>query len=130
MDAFPSAPKWLDKAGKDAYRQVVKMLTAMNVGKAPDANAVARYARLWVRWRQADTFIQKYGESYPLYDKNGKPKCFMPFPQVAIINKLSILLLRLEQEFGMTPAARTRIQVDVPESTQPEGKGRFFTKAG
>jgi len=126
---LPSAPKWLDKAGKEAYRQFVRMAEEMNVGKRPDANVAARYARLWVRWMQNDLHIQKYGETYPIHDKLGKVTCLMPFPQVTNVNKLSVLLLRIEQEFGMTPAARTRIQVDIPEPVEPEGKSRFF-KAG
>lgn len=102
------------------YRQVVADLKDMKVGKHPDRNALIRYSRLWVRWKQADVFLQKYGESYPIKNANGEVKCFMPFPQVSLVNKLSVLLLRLEQEFGLTPSARARINVEVkPAETDP-----------
>ena len=63
---------------------------------------------------------------YPHKDESGKVKCFQQWPQVAIANKLAIQLTRLEQEFGMTPSARTRIQVHVP-APQPKwlSPGRF-----
>ena len=126
---LPAAPRWLDDSGKAVYRQVAADLRAMGIGKKPDVNALVRYARLWVRWKQADEFLQKYGDSYPLkaFDKNGceKIKCFMPFPQVSIVNKLSVLLLRLEQEFGLTPSARTNIKVDI---SAPKQEQQFASK--
>ena len=38
-------------------------------------------------------------------------KCLAAFPQVATANKLGMLLTRMAAEFGMTPSARTRIEV-------------------
>jgi phage terminase small subunit len=51
---------------------------------------------------------------YTIKDEQGRVKCVMPFPQVAIANKLVQQLIRLAQEFGMTPSARSRIQVEKP----------------
>ena len=44
-------------------------------------------------------------------DGNGRIKCMAQFPQVSIAHKLGMLLTRMEAEFGMTPSARTRIEV-------------------
>lgn len=123
---IPAPPKWLDKAAKAVYREVAKWLENMHVGAKCDVNALCRYARTWVRWKQADLFIQKYGETYPNKDKAGHVTQFAPWPQVGIINRLSRELNYLEGQFGLTPAARTRISVEVPEPAKPEGKGRFF----
>lgn len=81
-----------------------------------DGNALARYCQLWSRWIRAEQFLQKYGDTYPLKDESGNVRCFMPWPQVAIANKLSQSLTRLEQEFGLTPSSRTRIQTDCAQS--------------
>ena len=70
-----------------------------------------RNYRPWSRWIRAEQFIEKHGECYPLKDGNGKTKCLAAFPQVATANKLGMLLTRMEAEFGMTPSARSRIQV-------------------
>ena len=77
-----------------------------------DGNALARYCVLWVRWKQAELFIRQHGLAYPLRDEKGQLRCLQQFPQVAIANKLATQLTRLEQEFGMTPSARTRIHVE------------------
>ncbi len=116
----PRCPNWLDKIAKAAWRQLVPQLEAMGVLTLIDANALARYCRLWSRWRQAEAFLDQKGPVYPLKDERGKIKCVMPWPQVAIASKLAQQLTRLEQEFGMTPAARTRIQVSVGDAGDDE----------
>ncbi len=64
---------------------------------------------------------------YPLKDEEGKIKYVAPWPQVSIANKLAQQLTRLEQEFGLTPSARARLQLS-PAKKEPTAhdKGRFF----
>lgn len=127
----PRCPAWLDKEAKAVWRQLVPQLEALGVVTKIDGNALARYCRLFVRWKQCDAFVRKYGESYIVKDEEGKQiKTCQQFPEVGIINRLGVQLLRLEQEFGLTPAARTRIQVTVEPPKQTEGKARFFRVCG
>lgn len=91
---------------------MVPLLEEMNVLTRADTNALARYCQLFARWKKAEQFIQKYGESFPCKSGNGVVKCFLPFPQSGLSLKLSIALTRLEQEFGLTPSARSRIEVN------------------
>ena len=68
---------------------------------------------------------------YPLKDEIGKTEYLSQFPQVAIANKLAAQLKGLEEQFGMTPSARTRINVDVSRSNScrdnsQNPKARFF----
>ncbi|KKM65637.1 hypothetical protein LCGC14_1489240, partial [marine sediment metagenome] len=74
-------------------------------------------------------FVQKYGLSFPMKRIIGKGKDatteiigFQPFPEVTQRNKLSVELRRLEAEFGLTPAARARIEVEVTEKPAPVRK--------
>ncbi len=87
---------------------------------------------MWVEWRTALAFVRKHGSTYPIKDGNGKVKALGQFPQVAQIHKLSLALSRLEAEFGLTPSARTRINVPIsgePEEvdpfTRPDPNGYF-----
>ena len=41
-----------------AWKQVVPQLVAMGVLTTIDGNALARYCRLWSRWRKMETFIE------------------------------------------------------------------------
>lgn len=108
----PTCPKWLDADAKLAWKQLVPVLAEMGVLTRIDRNALIRYCRSWVRWRKAEMFIERKGEVYSLKDDKGNFKCVQQWPQVAIAHKLGLTLTRLEQEFGMTPAARTRIHVE------------------
>ena len=91
---------------------IAPQLESIGVLTRIDGNTLSRYCHLWVQWREADRFIRENGHAYPLKDEEGNVKYLQQYPQVAIAHKLCQQLLRLEQEFGMTPAARTRIQVD------------------
>ena len=124
---LPDAPDWLDDDARAVWDQLVPLLRQMNVLTKIDGHALARYCRLWTRWRKAEDFIDKHGDVYTLRDEAGKPKYVQQFPQVSIAAKLAQQLTRLEQEFGMTPSARSRIQ-HAPEAGQerPSGKSRFF----
>jgi P27 family predicted phage terminase small subunit len=104
----------MDKPTKEVYRQVSAMLTDMGVAKRPDVHAVCRYCRLWIRWRNADVQIQRLGEVQPMKDKTGKVVCLGIGAFTKLEKSLSADMLKLEREFGMTPAARARIQVDLP----------------
>ena len=115
----PRLPKWLDEEAKIVWKQVVPQLERMHVLTRIDGNALARYCQLFSRWKKAEQFIQKYGESYPLKDKDGNVKCFQQWPQVAIAHRLSLALTKIEAEFGMTPSGRSRITVPTKE---PENK--------
>lgn len=107
----PRRPKALTKAEQAIWRGVVEELNRLGLLTSLDANALERYAQMFVRYRQAHAFILQYGETYPLKDADGKLRCFQQHPQVGIVNKLAVALLRLEQEFGMTPSARARLAV-------------------
>lgn len=110
----PDCPDWLDDQAKAAWDEIVPLLQDMGILTRIDGNALARYCRLWSRWRKMEAFIEEKGEMYPLRAEDGSVKYFQQWPQVAIANKLAQQLTRLEQEFGLTPSARTRIHVDRP----------------
>lgn len=123
----PTCPKWLDADARAAWRQLVPLLDEMGVLSRIDGNALGRYCRLWTRWRKAEDFIDKHGDMYPLKDETGQVKYFQQWPQVAIASKLAQNLTRLEQEFGMTPSARTRLQMPTSPVTEAvSAKQRFF----
>lgn len=122
----PDCPDWLDQDAKAAWEHLVPQLESMGVLTRIDGNALARYCKLWARWRKAEAFLDKNGEVYPLRDEKGKVKYLAQFPQVSIAANLAQQLTRLEQEFGLTPSARTRIQVDPGLPVSDPVKSRFF----
>jgi P27 family predicted phage terminase small subunit len=115
----PTKPKWLTGEGAKVWKQVIAQMDDMGVLTKADGSAIARYCELLVRWISNAEFLRRNGEIYPLKDDAGKIKCFQQFPQVSIVNKLSVLILRLEQEFGLTPSSRATLQVTPQSKASP-----------
>lgn len=111
-DGLPEPPEWMDADSRRVYRQLLLELGGMGVGKSPDARAVIRYCRYWMRWRKMDEEIRTKGESA------GVAK------QIGVLERL---MLSIEREFGLTPAARARLVVEHKEK-KPEGRERFIGK--
>jgi len=111
----PEAPKWLDAKARNIWRRVTRLLLDQGTLAEIDGMLLARYCRLFVRWRDLDEFIQNEGETYQTWNGAGDLSMVRVFPQVKLCNELSTLLLRIEQEFGMSPSARTRIKAEQPD---------------
>lgn len=121
----PDPPEWLEGEGLAVWDELAPQLEEMGVFTKVDGLAFARYCVLWAQWVKAIMFIQQHGTTYPLKDGNGKIKCFAQFPEVAVMNKTSMTLSRLEAEFGLTPSARTRISVTVAPSPVTNGEAPY-----
>lgn len=123
----PSCPRWLSEEAKRFWRRVVPQLDAMGILTKIDGGALARYCQLYARWREAEEFIARRGSVLPVKNAEGEVIDLKPFPQVGIASKLAEQLLRLEQQFGLTPSARARLTVGRSENTnESNNKARFF----
>lgn len=108
--APPRCPAWLDAEAKACWRVLIPQLRDMGVLTRIDANALTNYCETWSRWKRAVLFLQKNGDVYSLKDDQGNPKCVVQWPQVAVARNLVSVLHRYQQEFGLTPSARTSLK--------------------
>ncbi len=122
----PRCPRWLDKQAKAAWKQLAPQLDRMGVLAKVDGNALARYCQLWARWRSAEEFLRDRGDTHLVKDADGHVKGIRAYPQVRIANQLAEQLLRLEQQFGMTPSARSRIEVPDHAGEDADDKRRYL----
>lgn len=122
-------PNWLDPTAKNYWRRIVPMLANIGMLTEADLPTIERYCDFLSQWKQCRDFLAEAGDiSYPIYEwreiddpKNPGQKIrkrelryMQEFPHMAKKLKISEHLLRIEQHFGMTPAARTRIMIDPP----------------
>lgn len=124
----PSCPSWLSADEAKEFCRLAKELAGMGIIGRIDGNALARYARTWCRWRQAEQMLEKGGPVVSQKDRNGKVCGLIPSPFIGIAAGLAAELSRLEQAFGMNPSARSRISVAPAPEAKPSGpdKSRFF----
>ena len=112
-----SASKRLSKEEKSVWKQVVKDLDEMGVGRRPDSRILERYCVEFVLYWKDCQFVREHGTVYSLKDDHGHEKCVAQYPQVGAMHKRAATLLRIEQEFGLTPSARARLHVETENKT-------------
>ncbi len=131
----PRRPKWLKGSARKLWERLVPELDKMGVLAKSDREALAIFCRLWQRWRKAEEFLDAHGSTHPVRKYNlatGEMEVagFRPFPQVKESAQLSDQLLRLIREFGLSPAARFRIEaIDDVANGASEGVRRFLKPA-
>jgi P27 family predicted phage terminase small subunit len=100
------------------------MLVRPGVATSWDAFPLERYCDLLVRYRRLADYVAKNGEVFEGSTDRGS-HYIQQRPEVGIINKLATMLLKLEQEFGLTPSARAKI-VAGAEADNDDPEERFF----
>lgn len=103
----PRCPSWLEPEAKNEWRRMAKTLEAMGVLTEVDKAAFAGYCQAYARWKEAEEFLSKHGTIFKT------PSGYIQqVPQVSIAQTYLKVMKDFCSEFGLTPAARTRIQVD------------------
>ncbi|MFO0931138.1 MAG: P27 family phage terminase small subunit [Planctomycetota bacterium] len=121
----PRPPATLGAEAKKGFLSLVRQLYAQHVVVGLDAQSLARYADLLVDYWKAAEFVAKHGAVYVVRGKparegeQGPAIGFRPYPQMALKIALASELLRLEREFGLTPSARARVEVEAPVPAEP-----------
>ncbi len=121
----PICPQWLSAKAKQVWRDVVPVLKEMRILARVDRDALTAYCQTHARWKAAEQFLDEHGEIYPVRDEKGNVKRMRPYPQVGIAITLLQMVRSYEQEFGMTPSARTRVQ-EIPNLSVDPDEERFF----
>lgn len=123
----PMCPRWLAKDAKKVWQKVVPRLMNLGIIGAIDEHILSRYCQIYVRWREMEEFITKFGVTRAIKDKNNKLIDLKEYPQVERAYKLSDQLMRIERQFGMTPAARSQFAVDNGNKEQgTDAKDHYF----
>ena len=114
---IPDMPRWLSSKARDHWRRIIPSLAALRVISDLDANLIARYCDAWARWVDLSDDLTRKGTTQIIAGKNGLAYSVQR-PEVSMQDKLTAQLLQMEKELGLTPSARSRIEV-VPEVVIP-----------
>jgi len=130
--AKPEAPAWLSDDAKKVFDDYAERLLASGVLTAVDQFALARYADLWTQYRRCAEFTAKHGEVWVVRGRpgpngaEGRPVGFATYPQAKLKLALAAVLLQLEREFGMTPAARAGLRTEEVYADEPSPADYYF----
>ena len=100
----PRCPAWLEDEAKKEWKRMGKTLEQMGLLTEMDMAAFAGYCQAYARWKEAEEFITQHGSI--LRTKSGYVQ---PVPQVSIAQTYLKIMNRFAEQFGLTPAARSRI---------------------
>lgn len=137
-----SPPAWLGARGREVWDQVAPVAIAMRVLTTADVLAFARYCEAFARYVELKTWLAKNGTTFAKKNPKGKVVWVGEFPQAIEFRRWHEILIRLENNFGLTPAARARLNVEAsgaastlpPPATPEEAKNRaiedFFSGGG
>ena len=112
----PAPPSFLGREGKAEWRRVVKQLVDLGLYTELDRSAFAAYCQSWDTWRQANKSLATNGMI--VRTPNGQRRS----PYLAIADRALAHIRAFLIEFGMTPAARSRVSVEPP----PDDMDRFL----
>lgn len=117
----PKMPSWLQPAEQTEWKRITRELRSMGLLTSADADAIAVYCQVAVRYQQATKEIQEKGLT--VESPNGYP---IINPALSIVNKCIMQMHKMLSEFGMTPASRSRIQV--PEAATEDPFDEFLAR--
>ncbi len=108
-------PKFLKAADKKYFREMVETLFSCGIMTRVDGGSFTRYITSFGRWVEAERALAE-GEPthYEIRDDAGNVKGVVMSKAYATVCKEHERLLKLEQEFGLTPASRPRLQAVKP----------------
>ena len=100
----PACPKWLEPEAKKEWRRLVKQMETLGILTQVDMAAFAGYCQAYARWKEAEEFITQHGSI--VKTPSGY---WQQVPQVSIAQTYLKIMNRFAEQFGLTPASRSRI---------------------
>lgn len=112
----PSCPKHLTGEARREWNRMSKQLFDLGLLTEVDRAALAGYCQLWARWVEAEEEMRRPTFRMVTTTDNGYP---VVSPWMGIASQAMKQMLRFLTEFGMTPAARSRVTVATEEEADP-----------
>lgn len=100
----PPCPKWLEPDAKKEWKRLAKQMEEIGILTQVDMTAFAGYCQSWARYKEAEEFISQHGTI--VKTPSGY---YQQIPQVSIAQTYLKIMNRFCEQFGLTPAARSRI---------------------
>ena len=101
-------PTYLTAKAKKAFLELARITNAMHILSEGDSLALAMLCDAWAEYRDARDFVHQNGSTYKTTNKLGDIM-FRARPEVAIASDAYKRVRGLLNDFGLTPAARAKV---------------------
>lgn len=109
----PEMPSGLSPAARAEWQRVVPELVELGVIARIDRAALSGYCEAWATWLQANREMQKKGAELVQATSGGPAASALLRIRTAAAKEMA----DFAREFGMTPAARSRVQAPPPKDS-------------
>ena len=103
----PECPEWLEDDAKAEWYRLAEQMERLGILTEVDMAAFAGYCQSYARWKAAEEFISKNGAI--VKTPSGY---WQQVPQVSIAQQYLKDMQKFCEQFGLTPASRSRIVSD------------------
>lgn len=101
----------MDATASAKWDEVVEHLAAIGVISFVDKHLLHRYCVMYSQWSACQEILRKRGGmTYPVKDAAGNVIDVRVFPEVYIASRLFDQMLKTEDRFGLSPAARVSLR--------------------
>lgn len=118
LSANAAPPEWLGDRGQQAWADLLPILRKMGVLTTADPMAFALLCDALGEYMEARAWIQSNEDTYSVAGKDGA-LTWRKRPEVEIAQDAWRRAKTMLTEFGLTPAARSRVSGKVDEPTDP-----------
>ena len=121
----PTCPKWLDDEAKKEWKRLAKQMEQLGILTEVDMAAFAGYCQSYARWKEAEEFISKHGAI--VKTPSGY---WQQVPQVSIAQQYMKPMTKFCEQFGLTPASRSRIVTDKSDDSAEDAMEQLLSLGG
>ena len=121
-------PDWVTGKSLEKWQEVVPKLLGMGVMTNADIDTIARYCTMHEQYVKYLDQVRRGLDVLVIRDDAGKVKYMQSTPAATMMTKLAASMLRIEQEFGLTPSARSGLSAS--KTQEQDELSAFFEKHG
>jgi P27 family predicted phage terminase small subunit len=113
-------PSFIGKHGRQEWNRITPELAKLGMLTRIDQVALEMYCRTYQKWRDAEEFLIEKGTYFVLREPSqmidgkeveGNIRYMQQMPQVSIAQQCAEYCRKMIQEFGLSPAARSRLEI-------------------
>lgn len=126
-EGIPTCPAHLTGPSRTEWRRITKELSELGLLTNIDRAALAAYCSAYGRWVKAERAISRIEDKFKDVPNAGNGLAYQTSngnwvvqPLVSVANKALEMMHKFLTEFGMTPASRSRIDLDKGKSKEDE----------
>ena len=121
----PECPDWLSEEAKAEWHRLADVMEAMGILTEIDMAAFAGYCQSYARWKEAEEFITRHGAI--VKTPSGY---WQQVPQVSIAQQYLKDMHKFAEQFGLTPASRSRIVTDNGSDSSDDAMEQLLSLGG